>query len=444
MKGLCLTLLPACSLLLSAVGGAKGQSYTFTTVAGLAGSSGSADGTNSDARFNYPCEIAVDSSGVLYVSDLQNHTIRQLTPMGTNWVVTTIAGLAGVFGSADGTNSDARFNRPNGLVLDPSGALYVADHYNATVRKLTHSGTNWSVTTVAGSPGVLGSTDGTNGGALFWGLTGVALDRNQHLYVADTSNFIIRNVVAAGTNWVVTTLAGTALAYGFTDATNGFAEFDYPYNVVVAPEGVLYVTDLGNNAIRQVAPLGPDWVTTTVAGFSGLLGTNDGPGTVAAFNSPNGLTVDAATNLFVTDQFNHTIRKLAPSGNGWVVSTVAGVPGQRGSLDGPGATARFNKPWGIAVDNHGTLFVVDYLNHTIRQGTPVSVPSPTLQIARAAGQVVLSWPVAASNYVIETTTYLQPSPSWTAVTSGIVLVGTNLVFTNSPSAAPAFFRLHKQ
>src|SRR6516164_10753489 len=82
------------------------ESYTFTTIAGLAGVSGSADGTNSDARFLFPADIAVDNNGVLYVADLSNQTIRKIVPMGTNWVVTTIAGMAGVLGYADGTNSD--------------------------------------------------------------------------------------------------------------------------------------------------------------------------------------------------------------------------------------------------------------------------------------------------------------------------------------------------
>src|SRR5580765_6308281 len=90
------------------------ESYTFTTIAGLAGVSGNDDGTNSDARFLFPADIAVDNNGVLYVADLSNHAIRKIAPMGTNWVVTTIAGMAGTFGYADGTNSDARFNRPDG------------------------------------------------------------------------------------------------------------------------------------------------------------------------------------------------------------------------------------------------------------------------------------------------------------------------------------------
>src|SRR5215468_8325388 len=106
------------------------ESYTFTTIAGLAGVSGNADGTNSDARFLFPADIAVDNNGVLYVADLCNHAIRKIVPVGTNWVVTTIAGMAGVPSYADGTNTDARFNRPDGIIADQAGNLLVGDLYN--------------------------------------------------------------------------------------------------------------------------------------------------------------------------------------------------------------------------------------------------------------------------------------------------------------------------
>jgi len=260
--------------------------------------------------------------------------------------------------------------------------------------------------------------------------------------VADASNFTIRGILPAGTNWVVSTLAGTALIYGFADGVNDAAQFDYPYNIALTGAGVLYVTDFGNYAIRQITPVGPDWVTRTIAGFSGVIGTNDGAGGIASFNNPNGIAVDGATNLYVTDQFNHTIRKVAPSGSGWMVSTLAGAAGQRGTNDGIGDKARFNKPWGIAVDGMGNLFVVDYLNQTIRKGVPP--PIPTLEIFRSANQVVLAWPAAATNYVLESTGNLQPGAIWAPVTNAIVTSGDNRFRTNQPEAAAAFFRLYKQ
>src|ERR1043166_6807989 len=175
--------------------------YTFTTLAGAASSSGSADGTGSAARFNSPGGVATDSSGNVYVADSVNSTIRKITPGG---VVTTLAGLAGSGGSADGTGSAARFYYPSGVATDSSGNVYVTDRFNCTIRKITAAGV---VTTLAGLAGSSGSADGTGSAARFYYPEGVATDSSGTVYVADTSNQTIRKITPAG---VVTTLAGLA------------------------------------------------------------------------------------------------------------------------------------------------------------------------------------------------------------------------------------------
>ena len=356
------------------------QSYTFTTIAGVAEVSGTADGTNSTARFYRPSGLAVDGAGNIYVADLLNHTIRKIAPAGTNWVVSTLAGLAGTLGSADGTNDQARFDHPSAVAVDNAGNLFVTDNYSQTIRKITPVGTNWVVSTVAGLAGAAGSDDGTNSDARFKGPQAIAVDGSGRLYVTDRLNCTVRGVTPVGTNWVVSTLAGTAVVYygGFKDGKNGDAEFNLPFGIARHSGGNLYVADFGNNAIRRISPVGPDWVTSTVAGFSGDTGTNDGSARQAMFNSPNGIAVDASETLYVTDQFNYTIRKVAPDGNSWVVSTVGGLAGAAGTNDGVGASARFYRPWGIAMDGAGSLFVADSFNNTIRKrNAPIGLSTDT-------------------------------------------------------------------
>jgi streptogramin lyase len=154
--------------------------------------SGSADGTNSSARFNAPVGIALDAFTNVYVADFTNNTIRKLTLQGTNWAVTTIAGHAGLAGSADGTNATAQFFHPSGITIDGAGTVYVTDSMNNTIRKVKPFGTNWVVTTLAGSPGIIGSADGTGKSAQFYSPNGVTVDSAGKLYVADSFNATVR------------------------------------------------------------------------------------------------------------------------------------------------------------------------------------------------------------------------------------------------------------
>lgn len=444
MKSLFQYRLLALGLWAAAVSVGPAQSYSFTTIAGLAGVSGTNDGANSDARFFSPSELTLDDAGAIYVSDMLNHAIRKITPVGTNWLVSTVAGLPGSVGAADGTNTDARFNRPEGLKFDRNGNLFVADLYNHMIRKIAPVGTNWAVSTIAGLTAVRGSSDGTNTDARFWSPRGLAVDSSNRVYVADSQNFTIRGITQYGTNWVVSTLAGQVTNFGFADGKNLHALFNTPFGMTVDSEGTLFVVDLGNNAIRQITPLGPDWDTLTIANWYGTLGTNDGAGRQATFNFPNAITVDGAHNLYVTDQGNNTIRKMTPGSKDWSVSTLGGVPLQRGTNDGVGGQARFSKPWGIAVDGQGNLFIADNLNHTIRKGTPLLPAAPALEITATPNQAVLSWPAAATNFLLETTGTLVPPAAWTPLTNGVVVAGGACFLTNSMAGPTAFYRLHEQ
>jgi len=329
-----------------------------TTLAGTAGMRGSNDGTGAESRFSNPDGVATDASGNVYVADSSNNTIRKITPAG---VVTTLAGTAGTRGSNDGTGAAASFNGSRGVATDASGNVYVADSFNSAIRKITPAGV---VTTLAGTPGVEGSVDGTGAAARFSGPRGVTLDASGNIYVADRTNQTIRKITPAG---VVTTLAGTAGSLGIDDGTGAAARFTFPYGLATDAGGNVYVTDSLNYTIRKVTPAG---VVTTLAGTARASGSEDGTGGVARFNNPTGLAIDASGNVYVADSNNHTIRKITPAG---VVTTLAGTAGVSGGEDGAGAAARFSSPAGLATDASGNVYVADFGNHTIRKITPAGV-----------------------------------------------------------------------
>jgi len=350
-----------------------------TTLAGLAGSSGSANGPGSTARFNEPYGLAVDIVGNVYVADTFNHTIRKMTPAG---VVTTLAGSAGHSGNTDGTNASARFNGPNGLVVDSATNIYVADTFNHTIRKMTPVEANWVVTTVAGEAGSSGSADGKNSDARFDEPNGVALDSAGNLYVADFVNNTIRKMTPDGTNWVVTALTGLAGNFGSVDGTNSDARFNVPAGVAVDSAGNVYVADSANNLIREMTPAGTNWVVTTLTGFGGSYGSADGTGIAARFYGPSGVAADSVDNVYVADTLNNTIRKVTADG---VVTTLAGLAGYGGSADGTGKDARFGNPSGVAVDNAGYIYVADAINSAIRRVTPGGIVTTLAGLPGASG-----------------------------------------------------------
>ena len=252
---------------------------------------GANDGAGAAARFNRPGGVAVDASGTVYVADSDNYRIRKITPAG---VVTTWAG-SDVEGLADGVGTAARFRDPEGVAVDSSGTVYVADLNR--IRKISSAG---EVTTLAGSD-VDGFADGVGAAALFSYPSGVAVDASGVVYVADTGNRSIRKITPDG---VVTTLAGPG------GGLFARAQFTTPTGVAVDSAGVVYVADTGNeggdnNGIRKITPEG---VVTTLAGSA--FGLADGVGTAAMFRAPQGVAVDSRGVVYVSDGANGNVRKI--------------------------------------------------------------------------------------------------------------------------------------
>ena len=314
--------------------------------------------------------------------------------------VSTLAGLAGTAGSTDGTGTAARFNNPSGLAVDVAGNVYVSDTNNHTIRKITAAGV---VTTFAGVAGSPGNNDGPGTGAQFKYPHGLAVDTNNNVYVADTNNHLIRKINSAR---VVSTLAGTAGTHGSTDATGISAQFYFPNAVAVDALFNVYVADQFNHTIRKITSAG---LTITLAGLAETSGSLDLTGSEARFNNPSGIAIDGSGNLYVTDTVNETIRKMTPAGN---VTTLGSVAGLTGSVNGRGMNARFNAPYGIASTSTGLLYVADSNNNRITQGT-------------AAPEIVVEQPVD-TDLVDAAATITCPSITLTHSTAPVHFVIRNV------------------
>jgi hypothetical protein len=275
--------------------------------------------------------------------------------------VSTLAGGSSTGAFADGTGTAARFNLPSGVATDVSGNVYVADQNNHRIRMITSAGV---VTTLAGGGSVGSYADGTGTSARFLRPIGVTLDVSGNVYVADEGNHRIRKITSGG---VVTTLAGGGSEGSYADGTGANARFLSPVGVALDVSGNVYVTDYYNHRIRKITSAGE---VITLAGNSSPTYA-DGIGTAASFKYPFGVAVDGSGIIYVAD-INHRIRKITSGG---VVTTLAGGGSAGSYADGTGSDARFWNPAGIALDVSGNVYVTDQINHRIRKVTSAGVVS---------------------------------------------------------------------
>lgn len=351
----------ACALPLL-VGAAAAQSvnyttpYTITTLAGNINGSGYVDAQGTNAAFNHPSGVAMDSSGNIYVADTDNYVVREVSPSGQ---VSTYAG-SGTLGEQDGTQTGAEFGPVYGIAIDGSGNLYVSDWVDASgssgaLRKILPGG---QVETLVAS-----------------GLDqprGLAVDSAGNIYVADSGDSTIRKVTPTGS---VSLYAGTPGVSGFASGGPGVGQFGVPTSVAVGSNGVLYVADVANCVIYQVSTSGG---ISVYSGNPNNPGVQDGSVSSADYDHPAGIAIDGSGNLYVIDD-QTVVREITAGGN---VSTLAGTPGIFGSSDGTGANALFNFQnaiGGIAATANGNLAIADTGNSTIRTGIPLPAAPPTFQ-----------------------------------------------------------------
>jgi sugar lactone lactonase YvrE len=384
------------------------------TIFAGSGISGATDGTGTAAQFNNPSGIAIDASGNLYVSETSGHRIRKITAAG---VVTTVAG-AGVAGNVNATGTAAKFNSPRAVALDPTGTiLYVADNQNYSIRKIVLA--TGAVTTYAGT-GTQGNVDGPSATAKFVTPTGVTVDPSGNVYVADLQ--LGNRIRKISTTGIVSTVY------------NGLT---YCSDIIQDINGNLITTAMIGYVVEKVSP---DSIKTRVAG-SGLRGSIDGPAATATFNFPMGLTMDAAGNIFLTENDGNRIRKISAGGN---VTTVAGS-GAYSSIDGIGTGASIYSPNGVVMDAAGNLFVTEYGGHKIRKlsAPTFSAFTSVSGTASAVQQINISGASLSGNITVTAPTGFEVSLSSNAsFTSSITVnataneVASTIIYVRLAAAAP--------
>jgi sugar lactone lactonase YvrE len=341
---------------------------------------GSVDGPVAQAQFNRITGLALSPTGTIYLADAGNWSLRTLS----NGVVSTLAGEALYNTAADGQGVQAGFGFPFGIAFGGDGALYVADSDADAIRRV---GLDGQVSTIAGAIGFVsaGPVDGTGAAASFAWPQALASAPDGGLYVVDNLTDGIRHVSLSGS---VTTLS-YAYPYGGTPAG-----FD---GIAVRPDGSLALTSQDLDFVMTMP--GAGGAMTTLAG-SGQSGGIDGNATTASFDVPTGIVADKSGNVYVTDEFGCTLRKVDAQGN---VTTLAGAAGHCGFADGTGTAARFNSPRGMAIDAAtGSLYVADTHNQVIRKVTQEGIVTTVVGRPGCQGFVTgalpgcISWPQAVA------------------------------------------------
>ena len=396
--------------IVSSIAGKKGDPATY-----YADGVGFADGPGEDARFyanSYG--IAVDNQGNVFASDWLNGSIRRISPVGTNWVVTTVAGRRPSNYSSPQTIVAGYLDVPMGLAVDSTGNIFIAGGYSRSVHQLAPGPNGYTFSTLAGGLGVTGYADGPGASARFDQPWNIVVMQDGSLLVSDNYNYCIRKLARNGSDWVVSSVAGTGGAYGSLDGIGAAARFGGCEGLAMDDAGNVYVGDYGNPiGVRKLTPGPQGYVASHLAGATSptLPAAVDGPAGVARLSGPiavlhlpddsvligDDASIKRATpngdvttiiggssdfaiagtffrmadgTVYFTDLLG-AVRKLSQTGTNWTVNTIAGALFDSGSVDGDGATARFATPWGLTDDGSGGLLVSDYGNHTVRWLTPI-------------------------------------------------------------------------
>jgi sugar lactone lactonase YvrE len=323
----------------------------------------------------YPEGIATNNNGTAYVSNTNDNVVASI--VGS--VDTTIAGSYEASGETGdgGPATSATLSSPGGLAVDAQGEIFIADTEDNVVREIT---TNGNIKLIAGN-GTEGYS-GNGGPAILAELDSpqaVAVDASGDVFIADTYNNVIREVTPNGQ---ISTFAGNGTAgYSGDNGPATSAELCAPSGVAVDSLGNVYIADSCNNVIRRVSTTG---IITTVAGdyaldqsdggLGGFSG-NGGPAISAQLNSPQGVALDQAGDLFIADTFNNSIREVTPDGT---ISSLVNTTAAKGNTNASTAAAStLSGPYAVAVDNStGDVYIADTSNNKVKVVSGLGVPGP--------------------------------------------------------------------
>ena len=339
---------------------------TIVTAAGngTAGYTGN-NGPATAAELYGPNTVAVDSAGDLFIADLNNNVIREVVKATGDIITVAGNGTAGYSGD-NGPATAAKLNQPNGVAVDSAGDLFIADYGNNAVREVVKA--TGDIITVAGD-GTAGYS-GDNGPATAAELDNprcVAIDSADDLFIADWGNNVIREVVKA-TGDIITVAGDGTAGYSGDDGPATAAELNGPNYVAVDSVGDLFIADERENAVREVVKATGDIITVAGDGTAGYSGDN-GPATASELNFDEGVAVDSAGDVFITDNKNERIREVVRATGDIITVAGNGTAGYSGN-NGSATAAELDFPNRVTVDSAGDLFISDYRNNVVREVTP--------------------------------------------------------------------------
>ena len=306
------------------------------------------------AQLNGPTGLAMDTNGNLFVAERDGHRIRRISPDG---IINTVAGTGRAGFSGDNSPAVNAEMRPYAVAVDSKGNLYIADGLNFRIRKVDANGI---ITTIAGngSEGYFGD-NGPASGALIDLVTGIAVDSNGNVYIADVINERVRKIDSSG---MITTFAGSGDFGTIGDGLAATSAVLLPQGVAADNSGNIYISDFNRDVVRKVNIASGLISTVAGNGSTGFSG-DDGTAVRASLNSPFGLAVDSSNQVFVADLGNSRVRRVS----GGVITTTAGTTIRDG---GPATSAFLNFPGGIAVDGSNNIVVGDSANMEARRFSP--------------------------------------------------------------------------